>query len=394
MASCALPMNRTIKIIRTATVPESLDVLLKGQLSFLNQYYQVLAVSGPGAHLQNVEGREGVMVCPVEMERRIAPWQDLKSLYRLYRCFKRERPSIVHSITPKAGLLSMMAAKLAGVPIRMHTFTGLIFPSKTGLFQRLLITMDKMLCRCATHIIPEGEGVKADLQRFRITNKPMQVIANGNVNGIDLDYFNKDRITITSREQLKQELGIEANDYVFIFVGRLVRDKGINELVQVFDTLSAEDPRVKLLLVGPAEPELDPLLPETVQRIAQNRNIITVGLQKDVRPYFAISQALVFPSYREGFPNVVLQAGAMELPSIVSNINGCNEIIQEGVNGVIIPSKDGEALLQAMKMFLSRREEISAWSRQAREVIERKYSREVVWEATKALYDQKLADLD
>ena len=385
-------MTPTIKIIRTATVPESLDVLLKGQLSFLNQYYQVLAVSGSGAHLQNVADREGVAVYPVEMERRIAPLQDLKSLYRLYRCFKKERPSIVHSITPKAGLLSMVAAKLAGVPIRMHTFTGLIFPSKAGLFQRLLIMMDKMLCRCATHIIPEGEGVKADLQRFRITNKPMHIVANGNVNGVDLDYFNKDRITITNREQLKQELGIEANDYVFIFVGRLVRDKGINELVQVFDTLSATDPRVKLLLVGPAEPELDPLLPETVQRIEQNRNIITVGLQKDVRPYFAISQALVFPSYREGFPNVVLQAGAMELPSIVSNISGCNEIIREGVNGAIIPSKDADSLLQAMKMFLARQEEISTWSKAAREIVEQKYSREVVWAATKALYDQKLAE--
>src|SRR6185312_342487 len=149
------------------------------------------------------------------------------------------------------------------------------------------------------------------------------------------------------KQQLRQELNIKASDFVFVFVGRLVKDKGINELVSAFSKLQIQNAR--LLLVGNFEPELDPLFSETLQRIQSNPNIFSVGFQKDVRPYFSISNALVFPSYREGFPNVVMQAGAMELPSIVSNINGCNEIIKNGVNGIIIPPKNEDELFKAMK---------------------------------------------
>ena len=249
---------------------------------------------------------------------------------------RKEKPQIVHSITPKAGLITMLAAKLAGVPVRMHTFTGLIFPSKTGIMQQLLIKMDKLLCWAATNIYPEGNGVKNDLINFNITSKPLKVLANGNVNGINLEYFSKDHISEQTQEQLKKELNIQPNDFVFIFVGRLVGDKGINELVEAFcqlTSLPSEGSGVsvtktpKLLLVGSLETELDPLLPETLKRISQHPGIISVGFQKDVRPYFAISDALVFPSYREGFPNVVLQTDAMELSSTVSALNSFNEII-------------------------------------------------------------------
>ncbi len=153
-------MNRKPKLIRTSTVAMSLDILLKGQLSFLNKYYNVIAVSGKDEHLKNIEIREKVHIKSIKIERKISPLKDLVSLFRLYIYFKKQKPKIVHSITPKAGLLSMIAAYFAGVPIRIHTFTGLIFPYKKGIFQALLITMDKILCKFATHIIPEGQGVK------------------------------------------------------------------------------------------------------------------------------------------------------------------------------------------------------------------------------------------
>lgn len=146
------------KLIRLSTVPLSLNILLKGQLSFLNNFFNIIAVSGNGPDLNVVAEREGVLVYSIEMERKISPFKDVVSLVKLYFYFRNERPFIVHSITPKAGLLSMIAAKLAGVPIRMHTFTGLIFPSKTGILQKILIAMDKLLCLCATNIYPEGEG--------------------------------------------------------------------------------------------------------------------------------------------------------------------------------------------------------------------------------------------
>ena len=314
-----------MKLFRISTIPLSLNILLKGQLRFLNRHFEVTAISGSGPDLETVAEREGVRTLEVEMQRQISPLKDLLTLWKLYRCFSKEKPDMIHSITPKAGLLSMVAGKLAGIPIRMHTFTGLIFPTRTGNMQKILIKMDKLLCSCATHIYPEGQGVKNDLQKYRITNKPLKIIANGNVNGIDTAFFSRSQIPEKQLQELQQSLGILPDDFVFIFVGRLVGDKGINELVRAFKEINL--PQTKLLLVGPLETDLDALLPETLKEIENNKSIISAGYQDDVRPYFAISDALVFPSYREGFPNVVLQAGAMQLPAIVSDINGCNEII-------------------------------------------------------------------
>ena len=375
------------KIIRTATVAMSLNILLKGQLRYLNQFFDVLAVSGYDADLETVKNREGVSIVSVTMKRSIAPFQELISLYRLYKLFKKERPTIVHSITPKAGLLSMVAAKYANVPVRIHTFTGLVFPAKKGLFQKILILMDKVLCWHATHIIPEGAGVKQDLLDYKITNKPLEVIANGNVNGIDTTFFNSNTISEQQQQNLRNELGIDSSDFVFVFIGRLVADKGINELVRAF--LSLKIPNCKLLLVGPYETE-DPLQPETLKAIQQNDSILSVGFQHDVRPYLVISDCMVFPSYREGFPNVVMQAGAMGLPSIVTDINGSNEIIIEGFNGTIVPSKNVTALLRAM----IRIKEDETWRNQlqsnARSSIISRYEQELVWEALLIKYKEFL----
>ncbi|OOV29271.1 glycosyltransferase family 1 protein [Flavobacterium sp. LM5] len=404
------------KLIRTSTVPMSLDYLLKGQLAFLKSNYDVIAVSGHDERLESVAAREQVQTIAVEMQRAISPLKDLKSLWQLYLLFKREKPLIVHSITPKAGLLTMLAGYCARVPLRIHTFTGLIFPTKKGFLQQVLIFMDRLLCSCATHIYPEGQGVKKDLISYRITSKPLKVLANGNVNGIDTHFFSKEPLPLKEQVSLQHELGITDHDFVFVFVGRLVRDKGISELVSAFIKLKKERSKkendefkgehqsenlfkeavnsktkfqnIKLLLVGPFESELDPLEQKTLKAIASNTDIISVGFKKDVRPYFGISDCLVFPSYREGFPNVVMQAGAMGLPSIVTDINGCNEIIIEGKNGTIIPVKDTEALFQAMnKMMID-----DAFRRQlqqkARQMIVSRYEQKVVWEAILAEYKE------
>ncbi len=387
------------KLIRVATVPISLNILLKGQLKFLSQHYNLTAVSSAGEDLERVMEREGVKVKAINIERQISPFKDLRSLISLYFFFRNEKPDIVHSITPKAGLLSMIAAKYAGVPVRMHTFTGLIFPYRHGVFQKLLIAMDRLLCLHATHIYPEGVGVKKDLINFGITKKPLKIIANGNVNGLDLHYFSPNSISEETQISLKKKLNISETDFVFVFVGRLVKDKGINELVSAFQNLNSKiaqpsnsqtlqlsnPPTLKLLLVGPFEHELDALLPETILEIEKNPNIISVGFQKDVRPYFSVSDALVFPSYREGFPNVVLQAGAMELPSIVSDINGCNEIIENGINGIIVPPKNVDALEEAMQKLLQNELLREKLSKNARPLISDRYSQEYVW---KALLDE------
>ena len=380
------------KIIRISTIALSLNVLLKGQLAFLQKYYNVIAVSGDDKDLRLVENREGVKTQNITMQRQIAPLKDIISLIKLYFLFIKEKPQIVHSITPKAGLLSMSAAYLARVPIRIHTFTGLIFPTRSGVMQRLLIIMDKILCSCATNIYPEGEGVKKDLISYKITNKPLKVLENGNINGIDTNFFDSNLFSLSDNSKLKQELDIQSNEFVFLFVGRIVGDKGINELVAAFEKLISENKNIKLLLVGPFEEELDPLSDKTTLIIKQNKQIISVGYQNDVRPYFAIANVLVFPSYREGFPNVVMQAGAMGLPSIVTNINGCNEIIVNGENGIIIPVKNISALKKEMRRLFEDTSLLLKLKYNSRPYIIDRYSQDLVWRAILDEYKKILND--
>jgi glycosyltransferase involved in cell wall biosynthesis len=304
----------------------------------------------------------------------------------LYLLFKKEKPLLVHSITPKAGLLTMIAGYLAKIPIRIHTFTGLIFPSKTGLFKQILILMDKILCSFATNIYPEGQGVKSDLVKYKITSKPLKVLANGNVNGIDLEYYNPLLFTESDNLKLKSDLGITPLDFVFIFVGRLVGDKGINELIKAFNQISIEMVNVKLILVGTFETELDPLKTETLATLKANKNILALGIQSDVRPYYSISNVLVFPSYREGFPNAVIQAGAMGLPSIVTNINGSNEIIIEGKNGTIIPVNNVNKLVISMKKMVQENEYRISLQQNSRAMITSRFEKSLVWEAILSEY--------
>jgi glycosyltransferase involved in cell wall biosynthesis len=380
------------KIIRTAAVPGSLYILLKGQLEYLNQEYDIIGVSSEGPLLKQTAEREGIRTIPVQIERNISPLKDIQALLALYKVFKKERPYMVHSITPKAGLLTMMAAYMARVPKRVHMFTGLIFPTQTGFKKQLLLFFDKLICVFATHVYPEGNGVKTDLINYKITKKPLRVIANGNVNGINLDYFSPAHYSAKGISQLKMELQLQTTDFIWIYIGRLVNDKGVNELTQAFSLLAKKYPFTKLLLVGSDDGETD-LLPKTAwDTIKNEKNIIELGQQKDVRPYLSLSDAFVFPSYREGFPNVVLEAGAMGLPALVTDINGSNEIIIEGKNGMIIPSKNTEALFKGMETFLTNRDLVYQMKKQARNAIVSRYNRDLVWSAISKEYKNIMAN--
>ena len=354
----------------------SLDAFYKGQLKMLSDHFEVVVISSPEKELKIVEEREGVRAIAVTMERHISLLRDVGSLMKMIRVFWKEKPYIVHSITPKAGLISMLAAWICRVPIRMHTYTGLVFPTATGLKQKVLITMDRLLCACANYINPEGQGVANDLKRFGITKKPLHIIGNGNIRGVDVDYWKTDGL---NKWSFRKELKIGKDDFVFVFVGRLVGDKGINELVASFTRITSERNRVKLVLVGPYENQLDPLKQETMRIIDDNPNIITTGSQKDVRPYYVMADAFVFPSYREGFPNTVIEAGAMGLPSIVTDINGANEIIIPRQNGVIVPSKNADALYQAMVYFLDHPQEMKVMAENARKMVVDRFEQKFIW---------------
>jgi len=369
-------MNK--KLIRVTTISMSLDVLLKGQLAYLNQYFDVIGLSSGGERLSIVGKRERIRTIEVDMHRGINLLADVESFFELINVLRYEKPFIVHSNTPKGSLLSMMAARITLVPHRIYTVTGLRFETTVGFKRFILKSMERITCFCATKIIPEGDGVKNTLIKERITKKPLHKILNGNINGIDMTYF-----SITAKVQEVADSIRDTNAiFTFCFVGRLVKDKGINELIGAFVKLREEFESIHLLLVGNFEKDLDPLSDGVKELILNSKGIRFMDYQEDVRPFFAASDALVFPSYREGFPNVVLQAGAMGLPSIVTDINGCNEIIVEGQNGVIIPPRNVDSLYAAMKFFIAQKDDlVKKMSANARPMIASRYEQCKVWEA-------------
>ncbi len=381
------------KLIRITTVPISFKVLLKGQLRFMaSNGFDVKGVSSEGEELKEVIENEGIVMEAINMSRKITPFQDLKSLWEMWNFLRKEKPQIVHTHTPKAGIIGMLAARLAGVPHRLHTVAGLPLMEATGIKRKILNFVEKLTYSSATRVYPNSKGLYDFIlqNNFTQSNK-LKIIGNGSSNGINTTFFSPEQVSETERVELREKLNIQPDDFVFVFVGRIVSDKGINELIKAFSQLQTAENNeltgIKLLLVGGLESDLDPLNPETLAEINQNKDIISVGFQQDVRPFFAISDALAFPSYREGFPNVVMQAGAMGLPSIVSDINGCNEIIVEGENGLIIPPKNVEKLKEKMLTLAKDKNLYTKLKKNSRRMIESRYEQSVVWNALLEEYE-------
>lgn len=379
------------KLVRITTVPISLKVLLRQQLKFMSAHFDVLAVSSPGKILEEVRVTEGVRTAPVAMTRAITPVNDIKALWSLYRLFKKEHPAIVHTHTPKAGLLGMMAARMAGVPIRLHTVAGLPLMENKGIRKKVLEWAERFTYKCATKVYPNSGNLASFLlaNRFCAAQK-MQVLANGSSNGIDTDFFQSNETLAHAAGTLRESLALHKDDFVFVFIGRLVKDKGIEELVNAFTALKKKYTHIKLLLVGPYEPELDPLSTHTLDTIQADKDIIQADFQQDIRPWLMVSQVLVFPSYREGFPNVPMQAGCFHLPAIVTNINGCNEIIEHEHNGLVIPVKNELALRDAMEVIMTNKDLYSHLKTNARQWITDRFDQKQFWDVLLHEYQHQL----
>lgn len=369
------------RILHAVTVSMSLEFFTSIENELQQKGYMIISVSSPGPELYSLQDA-GIKVVDVPMERRMSPFKDLRSLWKLIKVFRREKPDMVHSMTPKAGLLCMIAAWITRIPCRVHTFTGLVWPTAAGLSRKILMMTDWLTCTCATHIIPEGRGVMNDLQSC-ITNKPMKVLGYGNVRGVDMEQFNPNRFLSVKKN---------TTEFRFIFVGRIVSDKGINELVEAFARLNKEYPSTRLKIVGNYEDNLDPLKPVTLKMIDDNSSIeVSAPLYGDeLLKEYVKADCFVMPSYREGFPNTVLEAGAMGLPSIVTDINGSREIIINGENGIIIPSKDTESLYLAMKQMLNNDSSREKMGANARPLIESRFEKSFVQKCLLDFYDEIL----
>jgi glycosyltransferase involved in cell wall biosynthesis len=374
-------MEKT-RLLRITTVPISLHLLLKGQFRFMReQGFEVYTMSAAGKEIPEVL-KEGVEHIEVPLTRKITPIQDLLCLWKMMRIIRSIRPHIVHTHTPKAGLIGMLAAWLCRVPVRMHTVAGLPLVEATGLKRSILVITEKITYFCATGVYPNSVGLKDYMtQSLGVSNDKLKIIGKGSSNGIDTGRFKRTEDLEQQTNELRSRYGIKPGDVVFSFVGRIVKDKGIGELVQAFKKLPelAGGAKVYLLLIGPFEQELDPLDEEDYKFLHNNKNVILAGFQSDVRPWIMTSDVFVFPSYREGFPNVVMQSCCLNVPCIVSNINGCNEIIQHEQTGIIVPVKNAEAVYQAMVTLMENTTLRQSYSQAAREYIVANFDQQFVW---------------
>jgi glycosyltransferase involved in cell wall biosynthesis len=377
------------RLLRITTVPMSLKFLLKGQLSFMQSSgFEVLALSADGPEIKAVTD-EGVKHQIVKLTRKITPLTDLWSVFQIMQVIWKFKPHIVHTHTPKAGLIGMIAAWICRVPVRMHTVAGLPLMEVTGFKHTVLSLTEKITYACATRVYPNSKALASYIEQHLYSSpSKFKVIGEGSTNGIDTDFFClTDQVRAAAR-RLKEENSLK-DELAFSFVGRIVKDKGINELLKAFDRLSQEV-ECRLILVGPFEDDLDPISDESRAILKSNKNIVATGYVNDVRPALAASDVFVFPSYREGFPNVVMQACCMERPCIVTNINGCNEIIQHGITGLIVEPKNEKQLYDAMKSLATNPSQRKEFGTLSRKFVAGNFNQKYLWNLILTEYKTQL----
>ncbi len=385
-------MTKKKKLIRITTVSISLKVLLKDQLKFMNNHFDVIGVSSEGKELKEVEKEEDIKTISLNMSREITPLKDFISLIKMIVLLLKERPDIVHTHTPKAGIIGMLASWICRVPNRLHTVAGLPVMEAIGNKKKLLLFVEKLTYFCATKVYPNSKGLEEYILENNLTKKEkLKVIGYGSSNGINTEYFYKNDEIIKQSSKIKEKYNLK-DRFVFSFVGRIVKDKGINELVYSFDKLNKEFENISLLLVGNYEDALDPISQKSKEIIKENQNIIEAGYQSDIRPFLVSSDCFVLPTYREGFPNVVLQASSMELPCIVTNINGCNEIIENNKNGLIVEPKSQDELYLAMRRLLDDKDLAKILAQNSRNNIVEKYDRKQFFKYLLKEYEEVIND--
>lgn len=369
------------KLIIITTVPMSLATLVKGQAKYLSSYFDVKLVTSFSEKNQEISKDEGVELKSIDMTRQITIIKDLKALIELYKYFKNQKPDIVYTFTPKAGLLGMMASFLSRVPVRIHNVVGMPLMEATGKKFILLKFIERLTYFFSTNLFCNSFGLKKFINE-NLTKKDVKVIAQGSINGVDTEFF-KNTKTLDEQELIRDKFKIDKKDFVITFVGRIVKDKGINELIEAFINLSKKYNNLKLLLVGDYEEHLNPIKNENKILIDSLDSIITVGFQNDIRDFLSITDLFVLPSYREGLPNSLIEAGSFGIPLLATNINGCNEIIDDGITGILVEKKSAKKLEEAIDKLLEDKELYNSIKLKVRDRIIEKYEQKYFWNELK-----------
>lgn len=383
---------RRPRLVYAVTHPISADLLLRGQLTFMREHgFDVTVVAAPGEALDRVRDREKVTVVPIPMERDMNPRADAVSLARLTAAFRRLEPDIVNAGTTKAGLLGMMAARAANVPLRVYLLRGLRLETAHGVARKILTATEWIASACADEVVCVSRSLeRIAVEGGYIPREKALVVGEGSSNGVDVTRFSRTEARVAEGKRKLAELGIPLDAPLVGFVGRLVSDKGIEELVAAFERVRARVPAARLLLVGGDLGDQD--APKHLTKLVREaKNVHAIGSVKDIVPFYAVMRVLALPSYREGFPNVVLEAAAMGMPVVGFRSTGVVDAIEDGMTGAIVDQRDVVALGDRLAGYLEDPERAAESGRRARARVERSFSGPAVWRAWLEFYRDRLA---
>lgn len=379
------------RVVYIATVPWSVITLLRGQLRFMREHgFEVTVVCSPGEELETLAASERVEVLTAPMQREIRPFHDIVSLWRLTSILRKLKPDVVNASTPKAGLLGMLAARLVRVPVRVYTLRGLRLETVKGPKRFVLLFAERVCASCASRVVCVSESLRRmALDLGLATAAKTVVLGEGSSNGVEVGRFTATGELLERSRALRAGLGIPPQAPVIGFVGRLTRDKGIMELLDAYEEVSKEFPEARLLLLGLFE-EGDPVPPAYARRLKAHPGVVLAGFAPDTAPYFHLMDVLAFPSHREGFPNVVLEAAVAGVPAVGFRTTGVVDAVVDRVTGILVSREDSDALAKALAGLLEdgglrRRLGAAARSRAAQ-----RFSSGRIWREWLDLYGREL----
>lgn len=387
-------MKGKVKIFRITTVPLSLHLLLDGQVRFLkNKGYEVLMISADGKERKLVMEKEKSEHSIMPFTRYISPLTDLFALLKLVILIAKKKPLIIHTHTPKAGLLGMLAGKICGVQLKIHTIAGLPLMTATGRKRQLLELTERLTYWAADYVLPNSQSIMNFIRQRKFTSESkLDMIGGGSSNGINLERFSKKAIQENSLELIKETINYNSMNKYILSVGRVVKDKGIIELVDAFLKVKETIPNLKLLVVGPLEEQRkEELLPKYIsEALLTHKDIFHIDWSDEVEYYMYLADIFIHASYREGFPNVLLQSGAMECPIICSDIYGNIDIVKNKSTGLYFNVGKADHLAKQLIYALNNKEEMDIYTKRLRKQIETQFSQSQIHDELFQFYQNKL----
>ena len=376
------------RICIVAAAPLTLKAFMLGHVQALSRIAEVTLVADFGPEDDVYAWPDAITRMTIPIARPIAPWTDLLALLALLRLFRLRRYDLVHSITPKAGLLAMLAGALAGVPRRLHTFTGQVWVTRAGITRAVLKSADRLTARLATQVLADSASQREFLiaQGIVITTK-CDVLAHGSICGVDTARFRPDA---AARVRVRRSLGIPSGAVLFLYLGRINRDKGLLDLAHAYAEAGALYPDAHLLLVGPDEGNLRAALSSAAADCAARLH--SAGLTDRPQEYYAAADVFCLPSYREGFGSTIIEAAAAGVPAIGSRIYGITDAIVEGETGLLFPPGEVQQLAQCMRTLAGDASLRRRMGENARERAQRDFSSAIVTAALLEYYEKLLVD--